>query len=120
MYLIGLLIVFALLGVFALQNGGTQDFNLLGYIWHLPTWAPTAAGIALATVLLVIHMGHAGLRHGFRRFGYERTADQHRGLIADLRSENAALREELAAARGEGSASRREKAGSLRSRLIGG
>jgi uncharacterized integral membrane protein len=96
-------LVFGLLGVFAMENGGTQDFTFLGYIWHLPAWVPTASGVALVTLLLVLHMAHAGLSHGLRRVGYERTVDQHRGLIADLRADNANLREELATLRGSGS-----------------
>ena len=126
MYLIGLLLVFGLLGVFAMENGGTRDFTFLGYIWHLPVWVPAAAGVALVTLLLVLHMTHAGLRHGLRRVGYERTVDQHRGLIADLRAENASLREELAALGGADGPAReaivpalRGRAAALMSRLTG-
>ena len=43
MYLLGLMIVFGLLGVFALQNGGSQNFTFLGYLWHLPTWVPVGS-----------------------------------------------------------------------------
>lgn len=103
MYLIALLIVFGLLGVFAVQNGGTQDFTLLGYTWNLPTWAPTAIGTGLASVLLLLHMSHAGLGARFRELGHGRALDEHRGLIEDLRADNARLREQLAAARGAAS-----------------
>jgi uncharacterized integral membrane protein len=100
MYLIAILVLFALLGVFAMQNGGTQDFTLLGYTWNLPTWAPTAIGTIVASVLLLLHMSHAGLGARFREAGHGRTLHEHRGFIEELRSENARLREQLAAARG--------------------
>jgi uncharacterized integral membrane protein len=110
MYLIALLVVFALLGVFAVQNGGTQDFSLLGYTWNLPTWAPTAIGTAIVAVLLMFHMSHAGIGARFREMGHGRTLDEHRGLIDELRTENGRLREELAAARGAASVSTRTPA----------
>jgi uncharacterized integral membrane protein len=108
MYLIGLLVVFALFGVFAVQNGGTQDFTLLGYTWNLPVWAPAAIGTGLVSLLLLLHMSHAGMGSRFREFGHGRAIDQHRGLIEDLRTQNAELREQLAEARGAMSATRRE------------
>lgn len=127
MYLIGLLLVFGLLGVFAMENGGAQDFTFLGYIWHFPGWVPAAVGVTLVTLLLVLHMTHAGLRHGLHRVGYQRTVDQHRALIADLRAENASLREELAALRARGRQAQvaaaptpRDRAAALLSRLSGG
>ena len=101
MYLILLLVVFALFGVFAVQNGGTHDFTLLGYTWGLPVWGPTAIGIAIVAVLLLLHMSHAGLGSRFREMGHGRELDEHRDRIEELRSENGRLREELAAARGE-------------------
>jgi len=101
MYLILLLVVFALTGVFAVQNVGTQDFNLLGYTWNLPIWAPTAIGVALVSLLLMLHMSHAGLGSRFRELGHGREIDEHRDQIDGLRAENARLREELAATRGE-------------------
>ena len=101
MYLILLLVVFALTGVFAVQNVGTQAFNLLGYTWNLPIWAPTAIGVALVSLLLMLHMSHAGLGSRFRELGHGREIDEHRDQIDGLRAENARLREELAATRGE-------------------
>jgi hypothetical protein len=101
MYLILLLVVYGLLGVFAVQNGGTHDFTLLGYTWGLPIWGPTAIGTGAVSVLLLLHMSHAGLGSRFREMGYGREIDEHRDRIDLLRSENARLREELAAARGE-------------------
>lgn len=103
MYLIALLVVFALLGVFGMQNSGTQDFTLLGYTWNLPTWAPTAIGTAAVSVLLMLHMSHAGIGARFREMGHGRTLDEHRGMIEELRAENGRLREQLAAARGAAS-----------------
>lgn len=102
MYLIALLVVFALFGVFAMQNGGTQDFSLLGYTWNLPTWAPTAIGTGIVSVLLLLHMSHAGLGSRFREFGHSRALDEHRDTIEGLRAENGRLREELASVRGAG------------------
>jgi uncharacterized integral membrane protein len=100
MYLIALLAVFALFGVFAVQNGGTQDFTLLGYMWNLPTWAPAAIGTGIVSVLLLLHMSHAGLGSRFRELGHSRRLDEHRDTIEGLRAENGRLREELAAMRG--------------------
>jgi hypothetical protein len=101
MYLILLLVVYALFGVFAVQDSGTHDFTLLGYTWNLPLWAPTAVAIAAVSVLLLLHMSHAGLGSRFREIGYGRKIDEHRDRIDALRAENGRLREELAAARGE-------------------
>ncbi len=101
MYLIALIVLFVLLGVFAVQNPGTQDFSLLGYVWHMPLWVPTAVGMGLASALLVLQAGTAGLGSRFQQLGHAREIDEHRGLIADLRDENARLREEVAARRGE-------------------
>ena len=101
MYLIFMLVVYALLGVFAVQNGSTHDFTLLGYTWSLPIWVPTAIGTAAVSVLLLLHMSHAGLGSRFREMGFGRELDEHRDRIDGLRAENARLREELAAARGE-------------------
>jgi uncharacterized integral membrane protein len=106
MYLIALIALFVLLGVFAVQNPGVQNFTLLGYGWHLPLWVPTAVGVVVASALLLLHMSTAGLGHRFRQIGHDRAIDEHRGLISDLRRENASLREELAARRGELSALR--------------
>jgi hypothetical protein len=109
MYLIALLVVFALFGVFAVQNGGTQDFTLLGYTWNIPTWAPTAIGTGVVSLLLLLHMSHAGLGDRFRAIGHGRAIDEHRDLIDQLRVENTQLREALAGARGRlaGSSPRR-------------
>jgi len=106
MYLIAPIVVFIIAGVFAVQNPGAQDFSLLGYSWRLPLWVPTAIGVGLVTVLLVLQMSTSGLGHRFRQLGHFREIDQHRGLISELRDENARLREELAARRGELSALR--------------
>jgi len=100
MFLLALLIVFVLTGVFATQNGGTQSFTLLGYSWVEPLWVPTAIGVGIVSALFVLHMGGADIGYRFRRFGHDRQIEGHRGLIADLRAENSRLREELAAARG--------------------
>lgn len=100
MYLILLLAIFALAGVFAVQNPGSQVFHFLGYGWLLPTWAPTAIGIGAVSVLLILLMSHAGLGSRFREMGHGREIDAHRREIEGLRAENGRLREELAAARG--------------------
>ena len=104
MYLIALLVVFGLFGLFAMQNDSTQTFTLAGYTWSLPIWAPTAVGVGAMSVLLLLHMSQAGLGSRFREVGMGRALDQHRGAIESLRDENARLREELAAARGAASA----------------
>jgi len=101
MYVILLLVVFALTGVFVAQNGSTHDFSLLGYTWTLPIWAPTAIGVAAVSVLLLLHLSHAGLWSRFREMGHWRELDEHVNRIDRLRAENAQLREELAAARGQ-------------------
>jgi uncharacterized integral membrane protein len=101
MYLIALIVVFVLLGVFAVQNPSTQEFSFLGYLWRVPLWVPTAIGIGLASALLVLKSGTAGLGSRFQEVGHARAIDEHRDLIADLREENARLREEVAARRGE-------------------
>jgi uncharacterized integral membrane protein len=101
MYLIALIVVFILLGVFAVQNPAAQDFSLLGYGWRLPLWVPTAVGVGLASILLILQMSTSGLGYRFRQLGHAREIDEHRGLIADLREENARLREEVAGRRGE-------------------
>ncbi|HKF16395.1 MAG TPA: hypothetical protein VKF14_04245 [Candidatus Dormibacteraeota bacterium] len=100
MFLLALLIVFVLTGVFASQNGGTQSFTLLGYSWVEPIWLPTAIGVGIVSALFVLHMGSADIGYRFRRLGHDRQIEGHRDLIADLRDENSRLREELAAARG--------------------
>ncbi|HYW25047.1 MAG TPA: hypothetical protein VE953_12845 [Terriglobales bacterium] len=84
-----------------MQNGGTHDFTLLGYTWNLPLWAPAAIGTAAVSVLLLLHMSHAGLGSRIRQIGHWRELDEHQNRIEGLRSENSELREELAAARGE-------------------
>lgn len=120
MFLIALLAAYVLLGVFVVQNGGAQDFSFLGYTWHLATWAPTAVGVGVVSALMLLHMGTSGVGHRFRRYGHSRDLDEHRGLISDLRDENARLREELAAARGAAgrtAADRPSPLDSLRSRF---
>jgi uncharacterized integral membrane protein len=122
MFLIVVLAVYLLLGVFVVQNGGSQDFTFLGYTRHLPTWAPTAAAAGVTSALMLLHMGTAGMGDRFRRYGHNRDLDQHRGLIAELRDENARLREELAAAGGaarRAAANRRSVLDSLRGRFQG-
>lgn len=101
MYLILLLVVFALVGVFAAQNGGTHDFALLGYTWSLPLWIPTAIGTAAVSALLLLRMSHATLGSRFRELGHGRALHEHKDRIDELRDENVQLREQLAAARGE-------------------
>lgn len=101
MYLILLLAVFALTGVFAVQNEGTQVFHLLGYTWTLPTWVPTTVGVGIVSALLLLVASYSGLGSRFREIGHGREIDDHRRVIQDLRDENARLREQLAAARGE-------------------
>jgi hypothetical protein len=100
MYLIVLLAVLALTGVFAVQNGGTQDFHYLGYGRELPVWAPTAIGVGIVSVLLIVVRSYTGLGSRLREIGHGRELDQHVRVIEDLRTENARLREELAEARG--------------------
>src|SRR5215470_12198673 len=101
MYVILLLVVFVLLGVFAVQNGGTQDFTLLGYHWNLPAWTPTAIGTGIVSFLLLLHLSHTGMGEAVRRMGTGRELDAHRDRVEVLRSENGRLREELAAVKGE-------------------
>ena len=101
MYLILLLVVFALTGVFAVQNDGHQVFTLLGYSWTVRTWVPTAIGVGATTALLMLRMSHAGLSSRMRDMGHGREIGLHRDTIEGLRAENGRLREELAAARGE-------------------
>ena len=101
MYLISLLIIFVLVGVFSVQNGGTQNFTFLGYTLNLYTWVPTVLGMAAMTALLLLHMGTSGMGYRLRQIGHGRALDEHRSVIDDLRTENGRLREELAAVRGE-------------------
>jgi hypothetical protein len=110
MFLILLLTLYVLTGVFVAQNGGTQDFNFLGYSLHLPAWAPAVAGVGAASALLLLHMGSSGVLHQVRLLGHSRKLDEHRALIWDLRESNSQLREELAAARGSVSRSIRPSA----------
>jgi uncharacterized integral membrane protein len=100
MYLIALLVVFILGIVFAIQNNGHQDFTFLGYTWSLRTWIPTAIGTGIMAALLMLHMSYAGLGYRLRRFGQDRSLDEQRGMVVELREENTELREELAAATG--------------------
>src|SRR5262252_1280432 len=92
MFLLALLIVFVLTGVFATQNGGTQSFTLLGYSWVEPLWVPTAIGVGIVSALFLLHMGGGDLGYRFRQFGHDRQVEGHRNLIADLRDELAAAR----------------------------
>src|SRR5262245_62309971 len=98
MFLLALLIVFVLTGVFATQNGGTQSFTLLGYSWVEPLRVPTAIGVGIVSALFVLHMGSADIGYRFRRLGYDRLIEGHRGLIADLLHVKNRFRDELAAA----------------------
>jgi uncharacterized integral membrane protein len=101
MYLIVLVVVFILGGVFAAQNDGTQSFAFLGYTWTLQTWVPTAIGTSIVGLLLLLHMSHAGLGGRLRQIGQSRALDEHRDVIDQLRGENGRLREELAAVKGQ-------------------
>jgi uncharacterized integral membrane protein len=101
MYLILLLVVFAITGLFAVQNDQTQTFTLLSYSWNVPLWTPAVIGVGVVAALLMLHMSHAGMGSRLRSMGQDRMLDEHRGRLDDLRTENAGLREELAAARGE-------------------
>ena len=67
----------------------------------LPLWAPTAIGVAAVSVLLLLHLSHAGIGSRFREIGHWRELDDHLNRIEGLRAENAQLREELAAVRGQ-------------------
>src|SRR5215472_2405923 len=98
MYLIVLLIFFGLLGVFSVQNDGTQTFRLLGYAWTLQTWVPTVVGSGIASALLLLHLSHSGIGDRIRQIGHGRALDVHRDTIDELRNENGRLREDLAAA----------------------
>lgn len=100
MFLILLLTLYVLTGVFVAQNGGSQDFSFLGYTWRLPVWAPAVAGVGAGSALLLLHMGSSGLLRQFRVLGHSRKLDEHRALIWDLRETNSRLREELAASQG--------------------
>jgi hypothetical protein len=101
MYLILLLVVFAITGLFAVQNDQTQTFTLLSYSWSVPIWTPAVIGVGVVSALLMLHMSHAGMGSQLRSMSQDRMLDEHRGRLDDLRAENAGLREELAAARGE-------------------
>lgn len=101
MYVILLLVVFVLLGVFAVQNGGTQDFTLMGYHWNLPAWTPTAIGTGIVSFLLLLHLSHTGMGDAVRRMGVGRELVTHRDRVEVLSAENGRLREELAAVKGE-------------------
>ena len=106
MILIALLIVFGLVGVFAMENSGTQDFNFLGAVWHEPVWVPAAIGVALVSALLLLYTSTLDIGHRFLRYGHRREVEGHRDVIDELRDENIRLREELAAARGRAVAPR--------------
>jgi hypothetical protein len=101
MFLVGLLIVFALVGIFAADNRAIQHFTFLGTGWDVALWVPVALGVAAMGVLMLLHMIWADLGHRFVRFSLSREVGEHRGQIANMQAENERLREELAALRGE-------------------
>jgi uncharacterized integral membrane protein len=119
MYLIALVVVFILGGVFAAQNDGTQSFAFLGYTWTLQTWVPTAIGTGVMGLLLLLHMSHAGLGGRLRQIGQSRTLDEHRDVIDQLRTENSRLREELAAVKGQVRGAATAGSGSSFTRTLG-
>jgi hypothetical protein len=100
-YLLLLLAVFALTGVFAVQNEGSQVLHLLGYSRSLPIWVPTTTAVGVVSGLLLLGNALAGLRYRIREIGHARDVAEHHSVIDALRAENADLREELAALVGE-------------------
>jgi uncharacterized membrane protein YciS (DUF1049 family) len=99
MYVVLLLAIFALAGAFATENEGTLVFRFFGYQGPLPTWAPTAIGVAAAAALLVVAIGSASLGSRLREIRHHREIARHREVIDGLLAENARLREAVAARR---------------------
>src|SRR3982074_448445 len=100
LFVIALLIVWAVVGAFAVQNQSTVHVSLLSYAWDVAEWIPAAIAAAAVSVLLVLHMLGAGIGYQRSLCGFRREVDMHRQAIAGLEEENARLRRNLTAAGG--------------------
>ena len=102
LFLLLLIAALALVGVYAAQNPGTQDVNLLNLHFHLvANWLPVVAAAAAVAVLFILYMLYAGAVHGARTGSLRRRISTHESAVADLRKENQRLREENARMRSE-------------------
>jgi uncharacterized integral membrane protein len=101
--LILLMIALVLLGVFAAQNGSTEQVNLLTLHWSgVPQWLPPVVAGGGVAVLLTLYMLYAGGRHGVRQRGLKGRIGKHESRISELQTENERLRQEVAELRTRG------------------
>jgi len=98
--LVLLVVIFFLVGAFAVENGGGASMSFLGY--HLPNvslWVPTAIAVAAVSALLLVYMLLGGIKGGVRSVASQHRTREHEDAVNELRAENLRLREENAALR---------------------
>ena len=102
LFLLLLIVAFAILGVYATGNTGTHDLTLWQWHWSaVPDWVPVVLAAAVIGGLFLLYMTYSGVVHGVRLGSMRRRVTTRESTIGDLGRENQRLREENARIRSE-------------------
>jgi uncharacterized integral membrane protein len=101
-FLLLLVVAFAIVSVYATGNTGTHDLALWQWHWAaVPDWVPVVLAAAVIGGLFLLYMTYSGLVHGVRLGSMRRRVTTRESTISDLGRENQRLREENARVRSE-------------------
>jgi uncharacterized integral membrane protein len=102
LFLLLLIVAFAIVAVYATGNTGTHDLTLWQWHWSaVPDWVPVVLAAAVIGGLFLLYMTYSGVVHGVRLGSMRRRVTTRESTITDLGHENQRLREENARVRSE-------------------
>jgi len=102
LFLLLLIVVGAVVALYASQNPATHDVTLWQWHWSaVPDWVPVVLAAAAIGGLFLLYMLYSGVVHGVRVGSMRRRVTTRESALTDLRRENQRLREENARVRSE-------------------
>ena len=102
LFLLLLMVVGAVVALYAIQNTATHDVTLWQWHWSaVPDWAPVVLAAAVVGALFLLYVVYSGAVHGVRVGSMRRRVTTRESALNDLRRENQRLREESARVRSE-------------------